>query len=306
MESTLDRGCSSSRIAVPEDFARGVVNLAGDDGRRWIDRLPILVDSLCARWSLVVDGTAMHGCLGLVVPVRRGTQRCALKVSWIDESNAHEFSALSIWNGQGAVRLFETDPEIGAMLLERLDSRRSLADVEIGSALPIAGQLFRRLSVPAGDGLPLLRDVAEQLSETFLKRWESLNRPMPRPLVDAARSLASQLGPRADSLLVNYDLHYENVLAGEREPWLAIDPKAVIGDPEYGIAQLLWTRLEDIEHEGGLSHYFQVLVDQAELDLERARSWTLVRCVDYWLWALSVGLTVDPNRCKRITTWLTA
>jgi len=29
-----------------------------------------------------------------------------------------------------------------------------------------------------------------------------------------------------------------------------------------------------------------------------------VRCVDYWLWGLSVGLTEDPVRCQRIINWL--
>jgi hypothetical protein len=78
----------------------------------------------------------------------------------------------------------------------------------------------------------------------------------------------------------------------------------VIGDPEFGIAQLLWTRLEDIEAHGGLDHHFHVLIEAADLDLTLARAWTLVRCVDYWLWGLTVGLTYDPARCERIVSWL--
>ena len=87
--------------------------------------------------------------------------------------------------------------------------------------------------------------------------------------------------------------------------WSSI-PRRLAGDPEYGIAQLLWTRLEDIQQSGGLRRHFDRLVDQAELDPDLARSWTLVRCVDYWLWALSAGLTEDPVRCEVITNWLVA
>jgi hypothetical protein len=36
-----------------------------------------------------------------------------------------------------------------------------------------------------------------------------------------------------------------------------------------------------------------------------ARSWSIVRCVDYWLWALENGLTQDPERCQRIIEILT-
>lgn len=241
-----------------------------------------------------------------IVPVQHDRERCALKVSWGDESTIHEAAALSAWNGQGAVRLLAAEPENGALLLERLDSRRSLHEVEIGEAVAIAGRLLRRLAVPAPCGLPLLKVVAERLLETLPARWERLGRPIPRSLLDVACDQAGRLGPGASPQLVNHDLHYGNVLAGEREPWLVIDPKAVVGDPEYGIAQLLWTRLEDIQRAGGLSRHFDRLVDQAGLDPDLARSWTLVRCVDYWLWALSVGLTEDPVRCEVISKWLVA
>ena len=90
------------------------------------------------------------------------------------------------------------------------------------------------------------------------------------------------------------------------EPWVAVDPKVVAGDVEWGIAQLVWTRLEDIEAQGGLDRHFPRLVEAAALDLERARAWTLVRCVDYWLWGLGVGFTEDPARCERIVRWLLA
>ena len=35
-----------------------------------------------------------------------------------------------------------------------------------------------------------------------------------------------------------------------------------------------------------------------------ARSWTLVRCIDFWLWGLSIGFTYDPARCATIVEWL--
>ncbi len=41
-------------------------------------------------------------------------------------------------------------------------------------------------------------------------------------------------------VLLCTDLHAENVLAAEREPWLVIDPKPYVGDPTYdGLQHLL-------------------------------------------------------------------
>ena len=68
-------------VVIPEDFTAGIVNLAGAAGQTWISQLPGLVESMCRRWHLTVDGEPMHGYLGLVVPVRRAGELCVLKVS---------------------------------------------------------------------------------------------------------------------------------------------------------------------------------------------------------------------------------
>ncbi len=214
--------------------------------------LPALCEALCRQWGLAVDGPPMHGGLGLAVPVRRGEELCVLKLGWVDDSTEHEALALSTWNGRGAVLLLAAEPSSGALLLERLNSSRSLNDVGLDEAVDVAGQLLRQLAVPGPAGMPLLSDVARRLSDTLPERWEKLGGPMARQLLDRACDTAARLGPSSGSLLVNYDLLYEDVLAGEREPWLAVDPKVVVGDPEYGIAQLLWRRLEEMEARSGI------------------------------------------------------
>jgi streptomycin 6-kinase len=293
-------------IVVPEDFAESTVAREGAAGREWIDALPRTVESLCKQWNLVVDGSPMHGYLGLVVPVRRGRRMCALKVSWITESYTGEAAALAAWGGRGAVLLLEADLSRGAMLLERLDYTRSLNDLEIDEALGIAGRLLRRLAIPAPAGLRSLRDWAAEVADNLPERWERYGRPMPRSLMERTRRLAMELGEACkEQLLVNFDLHHKDVLAGRREPWLAVDPMVLAGEPEFATGQLLWTRLEDIQAHGGLDRQFRVLIDAAELDAALAMDWLLVRCVDYWLWGLSVGLTYDPARCEIITDWLT-
>ena len=297
-------GATHSMIVVPEDFASATVAREGAAGRAWIAALPGLVKALCDEWGLLVDGAPMHGYLGLVVPVRQGDEPCVLKLSWLDESSLHEAAALAAWDGQGAVRLRAAEPSRGAMLLERLDFSRSLNDVGIEEAAEVAGHLLRRLAIPAPDGIRLLRTVAAELARNLPERWERCGRPMPRRMLDRACDLAVELGASTGNLLVNYDLHYADVLASTREPWLVVDPKVVAGDPEFGAAQLLWRRLEEIEAHGGLDRQFRVLTEAAQLDPALARDWTLVRCVDYWLWGLSIGLTYDPARCERICNWL--
>ena len=289
-------------IAVPPGLlAFGRWQREGEQGDAWIRALPEVVDELLTRWSLVPDGEAMHGYNGMVLPVHRGPEQCVLKVSWPQETSAcHEALALETWNGRRAVRLLDTSPTEGALLLERAHSRKPLRSLELAAAVRVAGTLLRQLAVPAPAGPRPLSEIATEIRDGLIDRWEGLGRPFPRKLVDQVRELAGGLSGRTGSLLVNHDLHYDNVLAADREPWLAVDPKVFTGDPEYQVAQLLWTRLDEMDGRAELFLHFDALIESAELDPDVAQAWTVVRCVDYWLWGLGSGLTEDPLRCAAV------
>lgn len=270
-------------------------------GRRWVASIPALVEELCAQWGLQLeDARSWHGYNGLVLPVRRGVERCVLKVTWPQEGATVQARALRAWDGQGAVRLLDARPEQGALLLERLDATRVLQALPLLEAAEVAGGLLRRLAIPAPTGFSRLRDLAADIADTLPDRQERLGHPVPKGWLDTARSLARELGASAGDLLIHADLHYGNVLAGTREPWLAIDPKPIAGDPEHAVPELLWTRLNQVDGGAGLRRLLAVLVDSGGLDARLARNWAIVRCVDYWLWGRANGLTEDPLRCRRI------
>ena len=274
---------------------------ASVEGRAWIAGLPELLDRLCRRWRLQVeDGGAARGYHGVVVPVRRGAERCVLKLTWPVERAVDEARALAAWRGQGAVLLLDADPAVGALLLERLDPTRTLDSLALRAAAQVAGRLLRRLAIPAPAGVRPLRTVAVGIEASLPGRQQRLGRPVPEGWLAIAGGLAHELGASAGDRLVHADLHYGNVLAGHREPWLAIDPKPVAGDPEHAVPELLWTRVDELEDAAAIRRLLAVLAGSGELDGEKARGWAIVRCVDYWLWGLEHGLTEDPKRCRRI------
>jgi streptomycin 6-kinase len=296
-------------ISVPERFAADTLTREGEAARPWLARLPGLVRELCVRWGLRVTGDPLHGYLALVVPVLRGDARYALKVSWLDHETVNEAAALALWNGDGAVRLLDADGAAGALLLEWLDPRRRLAEADLSVAVPTAGRLLRRLAVPVpaewpAPPVPGLRQWTLDLAAELPGRWRATGRPFPWRHLNAAVEVATALAPRAGGLLANRDMHYQNVLAGEREPWLVIDPKVMRGDAEFGLSPLLWRRLSEAGGPAGLRRRFDALVDEAGLDAELARGWTLLRAVDYQLWGLNLGLTEDPALCATVIDWL--
>lgn len=260
----------------------------GPQWQRWIDSLPRLARDVVAQWQLRPDGPATHGYCSLVLPVGTpdGTS-AVLKLSYPDDESEHEHLALRRWGGDGAVRLLSADPHHRALLLERLgdDDLAGLSDVE---ACQIVADLYRRIHVPA---LPQLRSLGH-----YLDRWTTeladlpRSAPIPHRLVEQALSHSTDLtaDPAAHARVIHCDLHYANVLAGQRQPWLVIDPKPVNGDPHYEIAPMLWNRFDELAGDvrDGIRRRFYTLVDAAGFDEDRARAWVVVRMVINAMWAI--------------------
>jgi streptomycin 6-kinase len=280
----------------------------GPDWAAFVDRLPGLTRDLVAEWGLVVDGPPTHGFCALVVPVRADGTEAVLKVGFPDDESEHEALVLQHWGGRGAVRLLRADPRRRALLLERLHTRNldDLWDVE---ACEIVGGLYGRLHVPAP---PQLRTVA-----SYVERWTAAlaglprDAPIPRRLVEQARSLAGDLtaDPSGAGRIIHGDLHGENVLAGEREPWLAIDPKGLSGDPHYEPAPMLWNRWDEVVASGhvrdAVRRRFHAVIDAAVLDEDRARDWVVVRMVLNAHWSVEDAQRADRPLDAGEREWIT-
>jgi streptomycin 6-kinase len=145
-------------------------------------------------------------------------------------------------DGVGAVRLYENDTPTGALLLERLMPGTSLAlHPDDGEMLDIACRLIRRLWRPPVPAHPFqrVRDVAAQWADELPAGHKRHGRPFPDRLVDRAAELARELARRdGNEVVVNRDAHVGNILSAEREPWLLIDPKPLVGDRSFDAGYL--------------------------------------------------------------------
>jgi streptomycin 6-kinase len=231
-----------------------------------------------------------------VLPVRRANgEQAVLKISWPHEEAEHEATALSMWDGDGAVHLLAHDRDAWALLLERLDPHTTIEREPLPEALAVIASMIRRLDRPAPPGIRHMRDVSARWVDEFPVENDG---QVPVELIDQAVAYCRELGPNAGNHLVNEDLHFQNVLRGEREPWLVIDPKPIAGDREFGLIPLLWNRFDAATSRSRLT----VVVDMAGLDHELARKWTFVRAVDNWLYAGADHWMGDT--CSQIATAL--
>jgi streptomycin 6-kinase len=285
-------------ISIPRELA--VTQKA--EGGAWVRALPALVDRMVERWDLAIVGPVMHGMAGLVLPVTRAGEQAVLKLQPVEPDNMDVATGLRTWNGVGAVLLLDHDEETGAVLLERL-SARTLTSVE--DPLPIlAGLLDRLTSVAAPPGIRQLSDVARAMVQatpaaTPLLRDEE--RALVRWCADAVAELVDDAGDR----LLHWDLHYENVLAGDREPWLAIDPHPLAGDPGFDLLPAIDNLLAGKDIPATTRRRFDALVEMVALDRDRSVVWTLGRVLQNALWDIEDGKTaLDPTQVAIATTMI--
>lgn len=305
-----------SEIRLPEGLVAWHRKLYGEATRPWIDAAPGVVSELLERWGLRVDGSATNGSVSLIVPVVSvGGVRAVLKLPpQIEERFRGEAIALRAWNGNGAVRMLDHDPETGSMLLERLDATSSLANIpDSMEALRIVSELLARLSaIAAPPGVPLVSDMVtapgSQIGFEYgagtLDRVESaLRRSLPdleRSLLVRCSAALREVLPEPGDRLLHGDLGAgPDILASEpgdpRGPWLAIDPHPVAGDPCFDLLPALHGRWDDAAATGDVRRAvlrrFDLMTEVVGLDRKRATAWTLGRVLQSMLWDIEHDAT---------------
>ncbi len=271
----------------------------GPDADSWLRDLPRLSAAISDEWQLELDEVLLGGSTSLVIAGRSPDHGpVVLKVPFPDPENHFEPEALQAYGGEGAVRLLEFDSSSRAMLLERAVPGSPLSDLsDLGQALEIACRLLVRLRrrIRSTGDLPHCSD--------FLDGWLQAASEAVASSPDAVRPAlvrAIELGRRLDAgggpgLLVNRDAHLGNFVRAEREDWLLIDPKPMIGEPAFEGGFLLLDAMDRNRHPG-LAPTRQLLATIAAnlgVGADRVLAWALIRAFDNTTWARSVG--EDPS-----------
>jgi streptomycin 6-kinase len=292
---------------VPDDALRFADR--PDSWYQWRDGLPSLVADVLGGWELTPDGYRADGKTALVLGVRdsRG-EPAAVKFVGPDPDAALEHVVLRLWDGAGAVRLLRADPARGVLLLERIGPA-DLRSVDVRAACRTVAGLYPRLHRPATPQFQLLSEQCRRWTQQLTDL--PADAPAPHRLVQQAASLAGDFAADdgTDGQIVHTDLHYENVLAARREPWLVIDPKPLSGDPCFEVAPLLWNRWDEAVAGGAVREAvrdrMRVVVEAAGLDADRVRDWVIVREMVNVLWTLQDSPALGPAERDWITRSVT-
>jgi streptomycin 6-kinase len=255
----------------------------------WLKRLPSIVEECADRWRLSVGTPYAYASSSLVLPVtREDGSPAALKIAWPHREGLYEGDALRFWRGDGAVMLLEHDRDRGAFLLERCEPGSPLKELPEEQALDAFIEVVHRLWRPAGAPFTTLADEAAWWADYLPRVWTLAPEPFERRLLDAAMEAFDQLPPtQGELVLVHQDLHADNILRAERQPWLAIDPKPLLAEREFGVAAMV--RGDELGRGPDRVRYrLDRLVRDLDLDRERARMWAFAQ-------TLAWGVDEDVN-----------
>lgn len=284
----------ASRFYLPETVSRMAVETRGPSGRAWLNRLPRILEECAEAWSLTVDQPFPRLSYNYVVPVTRsdGTS-LVLKVCFPDEDFRNEANALQYFQGRGCARLVDVDQKRGALLLERLRPGLSLQNVtDDERATSIATQVMRKLwyPLPRVTPYPTIADWVKGMARRSPPLVEATP-DFPARWIRHALVLYGELASNSDELVVLHgDLHHANILSAERDGWLAIDPKGLVGEracePSVLLINALPKKHEVPKIKPILERRVRQLAEELELDRERIRAWGIVRSVLAAYWCL--------------------
>ncbi len=262
--------------------------------RTWAAGLPDLVAQCAARWSLVVEPSFPDLSYHFAAPVRQSDGSLAvLKLRPVNAEFASEVAALTHFDGQGAVRLLKVDRALGAMLLERAAPGTLLLDaLDEPRRTSVIAHILRQLwrPAPSDSSVPTVADWARGLKR-LRDRYGGTTGPLPAQLVQRAEGIfAELLASSALSVLLHGDLHHWNVLAAQRQPWLAVDPAGVIGEPAFDTGAYLRNPRPQLLHEPQphrvLTRRIVQLAEELSLDRQRIQSWAVAQAVLSACWHL--------------------
>ncbi len=296
---------------IPTHFVAFIEHMHAEAGRAWLMRLPQILTHCAARWNLTLGQPFPNLTYHFVLSATRPDgQPVVLKICAPTKEYAEEAAAIGHFGGHGMAQLLDTDADEEALLLERLmpgTTLRPLADIADDAATRIAAGVMRQLWRPVISDFPFPTIQQWREGLTHLRDYYGGGTgPFSPTLVDAAESIyADFTASLAPLVLLHGDLHHDNILAAERAPWLAIDPKGLVGEPAYEVGAFLYNP-QDIRQRAELprilARRLDILAEELAIDRARLHGWGLYTALlSAWWDVEDLGhIGEDSLRCAEV------
>lgn len=242
-----------------------------------------------SRWRLQPEGEPLETPTSWLQAVACPLGPAMLKILKPESDEGNAPALLRYWDGEGAVRLYQA--EDAAFLMERAEGPRSLPDMALsGQDLEAAAILADAVERLHGTRtLPLPRELtplATQFASLFERRAD-------HPLLQRCAGVAEVLFEQPQDVRpLHGDLHHWNLLDGGARGWLAIDPKALLGERTYDVANLLrnpWPHSEVVHDSARMLRLASFYSERLAMDKKRVLRFAFAHCGLSAAWDMEDG-----------------
>lgn len=281
---------------LPQKFTEFIPEAFGEEGRKWISDLPEIIAEIERNGSLEIGKPFANLSYHFVAPcVLESGGEAVVKIGFPGEKQTsfNEARALEFLEGNGVCRFLKFDEKHFALLLEKLSPGENLKTIcGVGDdkrAVEIAIKVMRDFwqTPPENIEFPKLEDWFKGLKTAEKINFASEHVKKARRFFDELMSVS----PR--KTLLHGDFHHENILSAEREPFLAVDPKGIVGDIGYDISIFMINHANWLKNKPNLPQKLDAAIRQFseafEIEPQSIRKWIFAQTV------LSAWWTFEEN-----------
>ena len=271
------------------DFEKHIVALYGEEGKQWLETIPSILKIYEEKWNIKIlkPFPLFYNYVASVVCKK---SKAVIKISFPKNKEfATEMQALTIFNGDGAIKLLQEDTANSVALLELCEPGTILKNFgENKEQTEIAAAVMQALwkKIPKNHIFPTVADWGKgfaRYKQTFNKSG-----PISMHIIQKAEDTYNRLlQSSSENYLLHGDLHHENILLSKRG-WLAIDPKGVIGERAYDIGCFLrnpYPSLVKFPNAKEITRKrITIFSKTLNLDEKRIAQWAFAQCILSAVW----------------------
>lgn len=277
---------------------QNITNIYGDKGLEWLDNLPRTIEILIDYWQLKNVLPVPNMTYNYVAKATtRADHAVVLKISCDKNTIDDERQALKYFAGQGSIELIDYHNSYHAMLLHQAVPGVTLKSLYLTNVEYVIKNyliVVQKLHTNKYDGKYQFNHISD-----WLKAIDNCTSVlMPQHLKNKALHLKNELLVSAENqVLMHGDLHHDNILK-DTDQWLAIDPKGIIGEPEFEVAAFDFIHESEIKPCHGIYRLFEERIkfisQNSHFNIKRIKQWVFIRLILAAAWCIEDNN--DPTR----------
>ena len=289
---------------INKNLQQNIISIYGELGKQWLDQLFFMQRVLKKQWHLSDISPVENMSYNYVAKaIKNKAEPVVIKIHCDNKTYLEEFHSLHFFHGKGAVKLIDHDDHCKTLLLEQAIPGKSLKDF-----YPQFADEIMKIYVK------VMQELHDQHDNTYgnyrhIEAWlKSIDRAahdaLPTKLVNRAINLKNTLlNSSRKNILLHGDLHLDNIVQASNNHhslsmnrWMSIDPKGIIGEPEFEIAAFdILTPSEMIRSNTLILFQERIykLSEISNLNYQRILQWIFVRVVLAAAWFIEDNL--DPG-----------